>query len=413
MSRPYDCAVSYPISQYVHFEESLAMISGPSTREMNVLGSRRVVIVLVVLISSLLTAHVCDAVETKHLYVFMIGDTEDESIGKSVSADVENLKRTLEYGIPECRRTIASISGEQATPTGVLTRLQKLDVSPDASLFVYYSGHGIVDPELGHVLTMKRGNLARKELFEAMRAKNSRLTILITDCCAVYSRAISVPKALPGGWDVFRSLFFLHQGEVNLNAAKTGTYAFCDPRGGVFTQSLCFALRVRRDPRVVSAGRVVNWQDFVSEVKVTANKAAKTRLNLNQWDVVGRGVRVLSRKELETSMQEPEVFGRLAVPSEEFLPRSGLPLGISIEASGDQGVKIKGVKEKSPAEWAGLCMGDQIVALNQQPVRTREDFHREVAKSSKQQHAMGSSSLLKIMRAGSPSPIEVRLWLEK
>ncbi len=115
------------------------------------------------------------ATESTRLHVVLIGDTEDESIGESVSQDLKKLHGTLNFGIPECRLTVSLLSGKNATRENVLAHLRQLDVQPDTSLFVYYSGHGVVDPKLGHVMTMKRGNLVRKELLDEIRRKKRAL----------------------------------------------------------------------------------------------------------------------------------------------------------------------------------------------------------------------------------------------
>ena len=178
------------------------------------LGSAAFVAAAAILLAA---ASPCLSGTISHLHVLLIGDTDDGSVGKSVQADLNNLKRTLEYGIPPFRRTITVLSGAEATPKSVLRQVQDLTIQDKCSLFVYYSGHGVIDPELGHVFTMTHGRLSRKELLAAMRAKKARLRILVTDCCAVYA-PVSVRRAerLREDWSIFRSLFFLHDGEVDV-----------------------------------------------------------------------------------------------------------------------------------------------------------------------------------------------------
>ena len=65
----------------------------------------------------------------------------------------------------------------------------------DIALF-YYSGHGAYHTKKGHLLTFNKGDLARATLLAAMQKQKPRLTVVLTDCCAIYDD-IANPKLNP------------------------------------------------------------------------------------------------------------------------------------------------------------------------------------------------------------------------
>ncbi len=197
---------------------------------------------------------------------------------------------------------------------------------------------------------------------------------------------------------------------MDVNSARTGTYAFCDSGGGLFTTHLCLAIRSASD---APQGTIVTWRDFLSKVDDAVKKDAARRLK-SPWDVADSRALVLSKTGTAVSLQvqEAEIFGRLATPSRTRMPLSGQPLGIVVEKAGQDGVKLTRVIEDSPAAWAGLRSGDLLVDINHITMRTPEELAAAITTLSKA-NTFSLPILLKVTRTGNPSPIEIKLWLEE
>lgn len=121
----------------------------------------------------------------------------------------------------------------------------------DDTIVVYWSGHGGYDND-EHLLSTsdKKNTLKRADLLTAMKAKNVRLLVLLTDTCAnelgklkasftetemVYDAGMAtdsyraIQKTVPPEpriFPLFDELFFWHSGIVDINAAKKGEQAF-------------------------------------------------------------------------------------------------------------------------------------------------------------------------------------------
>src|SRR5262249_38115654 len=85
----------------------------------------------------------------------------------------------------------------------VLKYYQDLKVEPNETLVFYYAGHGAYDTSKGHLLTFVQGDLPRASLMAAMQKHKPRLTVVLTDCCAVYDdlpgMKPNTPVNAPGG----------------------------------------------------------------------------------------------------------------------------------------------------------------------------------------------------------------------
>jgi len=107
--------------------------------------------------------------------------------------------------------------------------------------------------------------LPRTQLREALRAKNARLTILVTDCCADDGLGIAaLAPCVPA--ENLRRLFSA-SGLVDINSCSPGEIAWClkgdvhwvtgevneGEKGGLFTAKFCDAMRENSDWKVVFA----------------------------------------------------------------------------------------------------------------------------------------------------------------
>ncbi len=250
------------------------------------------------------SAQALDGADATHVHVLVVADTNDAAIGPHVDADRGNIVTSLEKGIPEVRRSITVLTGNRVSPDAVLDQLRKINVTRSDTLVFYYAGHGSWDERYGHVLTMAAGGLSRRTLMEAMSDKRARLTVILTDCCSVYSTLGNVPKVHGPDPDVLRYLFFRHQGFVDINSSRKGTYAFGDANGGIFSNALKECLYLPLSALDANRDQMVEWREFAGALD------QKTRSKFQV--LVARDQRIGAVAANGQSGQTPEIFGVLA-----------------------------------------------------------------------------------------------------
>ena len=95
-----------------------------------------------------------------------------------------------------------------------------------------------------------------------------------------------------------------------------------------------------------------------------------------------------------------------STPAPPETPRGGTQgprLGITVAADAG-GVRVDAVVPRSPADTAGVKVGDLITAANDKPTASVEDLQAIVADAG-----FGSSVKLAIMRDGKPTTVTVRI----
>ncbi len=247
-----------------------------------------------------------DGIDATHLHVLVVADTNDATIGTHADADRRNIVTALEQGIPEIRRTITVLTGNRVSPDGVLDELRRMDVQPSDAVAFYYAGHGSWDDRYGHVLTMGAGGLSRQTLVETLREKRAALTVVLTDCCSVYSTLSVVPKVkvLGPDPDVLRYLFFRHRGFVDITSSRKGTYSFGDATGGIFSNALKECLYTPLRALDANQDQVVEWREFAESL----NQKTRSKFQV----LVARDRRIGTTAASGQPGQVPEVFGELA-----------------------------------------------------------------------------------------------------
>ncbi len=170
------------------------------------LNLRRIVLTL-----SLLAASICspplaraDDAGSATVHLVAIGDSLDSNIGPSLADDARNMVTTFQRAFAQAGRAqqLKShlILDKDANPHYILKVIAGLPIKPNDALIVYDSAHGALGSgSPAHLDTFDHGQLVmdRETLLAAMKAKNPRLTVLLTDVCSGYPRGCGLMVA---GW---------------------------------------------------------------------------------------------------------------------------------------------------------------------------------------------------------------------
>ena len=164
--------------------------------------SRRLGIPLVVMMA--LSGWQVRALAAGRVVAMTVVDTNTKLAG--IDVDRRGILSALQNGLRPGELLIHDdITGDQVRRVHVLDRLRSMPVGADDTVFFYYSGHGAVLANVDHALTTTGGDILRSEVRSAIQAKNPRLAIILTDCCANVVRRPPRPSAPAGQARVCRA----------------------------------------------------------------------------------------------------------------------------------------------------------------------------------------------------------------
>lgn len=214
-----------------------------------------------------------------------------DSVGATVRADAQNLRELIENNIAGSRLNIIDLEqkrrGNTLTKEEVLQSIRNVNASSDDTIFFFYSGHGAFDSVAGQYFALASQEQAfRSEVLDALKSKNVRLSILVSDCC--FNQADVEPARRPastvssrgqveikGVRPLVEKLFFEAKGVVDITASEKGTYGFIYPKevredngvnkGSVFTWNLCKEMKTE-----MFASK--NWEQVFELVREETNK---------------------------------------------------------------------------------------------------------------------------------------------
>jgi hypothetical protein len=122
--------------------------------------------------------------ESRRVFAVIVADTHDLDTGPASRTDVTRVERLLKQALPDTPCDIQLFTDDDATPEKIRAYFESLPKElSDATLFCYYSGHGMFDDVDGHVLVMQGQRFVREELIKQMESKKAKLCILLSDCC--------------------------------------------------------------------------------------------------------------------------------------------------------------------------------------------------------------------------------------
>jgi PDZ domain-containing protein len=187
------------------------------------------------------------------VHLLLIGLSDDKAIGDGVKGNLLGLSEMLEPVTAEFRASFRQIDGADCTAQNILQAVKALQVAPGESVFCYYAGHGAYDPQRagrddpsgGHFFQIPGGDLMRKTLMEELRAKNARLTVLITDTCNVPATAeLTAGAPVPPMFaePPIRTLLLRYRGVVDISGTSRGQYGWYLSQFGIFTVSFVGAV---------------------------------------------------------------------------------------------------------------------------------------------------------------------------
>jgi len=249
------------------------------------------------------------------MHLLLVAATKDESIGESVTTDVNLVKKNFsgiakKLGIAY-KETI--IAGDDFEKSNIQKAVSRLSVGSNDVVIFVYSGHGFrfdddTDEHPRMYLTYdgdlnENTEISTTEIYNEITAKKARLTIFLTDCCnskagvqraEVESVAFGT-RAANNNVDInkLRALFVEESGTIRATAAKPGQYARCDASGGFMLTSILNNIKAQSS---ALNDKQPSWNTIVENASKAVAKKTSNIIdeagNTEQPQVVVRSVKV-------------------------------------------------------------------------------------------------------------------------
>ena len=324
------------------------------------------------------------------IHALLVADS-DSNLGDSVLQDVRMLGGALEKAFEEhsSRLHLEKREGKSVKASEILSWFRNLNPNPDDTLLFYYSGHGEIRPDLGHVLALtnaENGNklLPRSDILSELKSKKTRLVVVLTDCCSTIRPPIPIPAPQPPAeaelvapppWAVAGCLFLQHRGVVDITASCPGQAAWPaawpeSSGGGIFTGTFADLL----DPHNLHSldknkDGFIEWNEFYPELE-----------KRTQQDFVRLQSSLKARRKQsvmpEEALSEDEKKAVLQ-PTQKIWTCSVLPflrVGVRVLDS-PGGLKLEEIYPGTPASTAQrLKKGDTIVGVGDKLVQNEREF---------------------------------------
>jgi hypothetical protein len=216
---------------------------------------------------------------TRRVHFVICGQSATGQAGFDASVKVTMSKmRSLisDYVDPRFVATNTFLTETQCTAQNIMQTIQNLNASPGDSIFFFYSGHGARDAVQGHFLDLglgsDYGDLPRTTVANAIRSKNVRLAVMITESCNQSGTARAKGRTVAEqrtvriqGLTGFERLLLQNRGFIDVNSADEGQLGWGNPTlGGFFSNYLAMAFSSLND--------AINWNGVIETAGNNANQ---------------------------------------------------------------------------------------------------------------------------------------------
>lgn len=327
------------------------------------------------------------SVEAARLHAVLVVDDTDPGIGPWVSMDGTMLSSLLIGNVVKRDLAIVHVSGDSLGADQVLETIQGLRTTRDDTVLVYYSGHGAYDARRGHYFAMRGGKeiLDRSQVVEAIRSKQARLGVLISDCCYSYYEAPRI-EAAPAVMEprvtsrLFNMLFFQVAGFVDMTSSERGQVSMVhrEPaEGSLFTAALCKHMENH-------ANQSGSWRQLFEQVKRDASRKFQR--------LYPAGVRQQNDQTAHAFALDTRPLVVQPSPNEEEQPpgNEGSRFGVYAVNNNGHGVRVTGIMQGYPGERVidvatgqvfQLERGDVIIEVNGARITNTQDWWATVKQS--------------------------------
>lgn len=230
-----------------------------------------------------------------NLISIIAADTTDRSIGYSVKADFENMKRAAQEISFFTGLTLVEINLEdtEVTPYDLLEKLQQVDIQPDDVVIFFFSGHGFhIESEKDSTpwpslyFSINAHALDYESVIKLIEDKNPKFMLTIVDICnslipdqAAPYNPLKTPTTNLSAYSEdyvlehnYKKLFIETSGSIKISSASVGEYSKGGSFGGIFTRAFLADLK-----KATTSTNGIDWEVILEETYVhTSTVSAKS-----------------------------------------------------------------------------------------------------------------------------------------
>jgi len=294
------------------------------------------------------------------------------------------------------------LKGADVRPDVIVDTICRLPIGANDALLFYYTGHGATFEGAGHVLTTSHGNLRRSVLRGAMTARQPRLAVILTDCCASLGKLQrqteppalgAAPPPEPRASPVLRCLLLQHRGVVDLTSSSYGEASWSmEGSGGLFTHALATAMGAWEiKPFDHDTDGLVSWAELFEHVRRETQESFKQfkQVVLNQdprgMDAAGRARLQKQQEQIPQAFALGETLDANPVPvawQELFARNIGIHFEMVRLGTGSGARLTRNPAPGTAGAQVGLEQGDTIYRLDGLPIRKAADVMNHYARTT-------------------------------
>ena len=211
------------------------------------------------------------------LKAILVGDSVDQTIGRSSRYDVSNMQKMLIKVAENIELPFQSVIllGKKANAQDVMKQIEALSIEPDDIVVVYFSAHGVNnhnETQWPHLLfDVDDSNVDFTLVNNLIRSKGPKLMLSIADACneilpssvqleSLSARAISGKKLIKKNLE---KLFLQTSGSIIVSSSHPGEYSWSDPDfGSDFTLTFLKCLN-----ELILQEEGIDWDNLLDFVK--------------------------------------------------------------------------------------------------------------------------------------------------
>jgi len=244
---------------------------------------------------TLLFSALASPIEAADLHAIIVTDTLAVNIGASVEADLQKVDREVTrislYADLPYKKYI--IKGREITSKVILATIKSLAVNSDDVVFFYFSGHGYRTrlkksdwPNL--FITRENCGIDFDLIRSEVEKKCPRLMVIFADVCNNIVPDVFAPRLISKGLrlesssainEAYISLYRNSFGKILISGAQTGEFAWCTPRGALFTDAWIESMVEEG-----SFGNLAEWENVLNRasLRVKEDQNPFFEINLKQ-----------------------------------------------------------------------------------------------------------------------------------
>lgn len=244
---------------------------------------------------SLICASFSFDIQAANFHVFMVGDTEDESLSAAFQNDLDMMDKQVKEIAKQTglKLKLTTFNGTSVTPENILSQLDLMQVGKDDVVFLYFTMHGYrtqskKNPWPSLYFGVSGVGVDYQLLTQIIQEKHPRLLLAIADSCNSYLPAGAyIPTIMKNNFGSkdslisvnYKKLFLEGKGTIIISGSHPGQYSWSDGKVSIYTVKFLESLK-----EVVSGQEPADWSIVLDKATQKVVKTTTTYKGMQRQD---------------------------------------------------------------------------------------------------------------------------------